>query len=98
MQKRLTKSKNNVVLTGTLGGIGEYIGVDPTIIRIIYIVLSLMAFGSPIILYIFLVILVPSARSSRGYGHDNQYYKNNQKTQGKRKEAEKVDDDDWSDF
>ncbi len=29
MKKKLTKSNKNVVLTGTLAGIGEYIGIDP---------------------------------------------------------------------
>ena len=50
MKKKLTKSNKNVVLTGTLAGIGEYIGIDPTVIRVLYVFLSLVAFGSPIIL------------------------------------------------
>ena len=98
MKKKLTKSNKNVVLTGTLAGIGEYIGIDPTVIR-------LVAFGSPIMLYILLALIIPSARSARtNYGHNNAYYeKNNYREQTreqtkKRKEAEKIDDDEWSDF
>jgi phage shock protein PspC (stress-responsive transcriptional regulator) len=34
MQKRLQKSRTNVVLTGTLAGIAEYFGIDPTIVRV----------------------------------------------------------------
>ena len=79
MKKKLTKSNNNIVLTGTLAGIAEYLGIDPTVVRVIYVILSLVAFGSPIILYILLALIIPSARK-------------------KRKEAEKVDDDEWSDF
>ena len=37
MQKRLQKSRTNVVLTGTLAGIAEYFGIDPTIVRVIYV-------------------------------------------------------------
>lgn len=101
MKKRLTKSNKNVVLTGTLAGIAEYIGIDPTVVRVIYVFLSLVAFGSPIILYILLALIIPSGRSTRTYGHDNSYYKGNDhgpKTSKKPKEAEKIDDDDWSDF
>ena len=45
MNKRLTKSTNNVVITGTLGGLAEYLGIDPTIIRVIYVFLSLVTAG-----------------------------------------------------
>ena len=101
MKKKLTKSNNNIVLTGTLAGIAEYLGIDPTVVRVIYVILSLVAFGSPIILYILLALIIPPARKNRtSYGHDNQYYENNnyREQTKKRKEAEKVDDDEWSDF
>ena len=57
----------------------------------LYVFLSLVAFGSPIILYILLALIIPSARSARtNYGHNNAYY---EKTiivnKQKRKEAEK---------
>lgn len=101
MKKKLTKSNKNIVLTGTLAGIAEYLGIDPTVVRVIYVFLSLVAFGSPIILYILLALLVPSGKNNqRRYGHDNDYYqKNNYREQAnKRKEAEKINDDEWSDF
>ena len=99
MKKKLTKSNKNVVLTGTLAGIGEYIGIDPTVIRVLYVFLSLVAFGSPIILYILLALIIPSARSARtNYGHNTAYYEQTREQTKKRKEAEKIDDDEWSDF
>lgn len=101
MKKKLTKSNNSIVLTGTLAGIAEYLGIDPTVVRVIYVILSLVAFGSPIILYILLVLIIPAARKKRtSYEHDNPYYENNNYREHtkKRKEAEKVDDDEWSDF
>ena len=45
MKKRLTKSKDNVVLTGSLAGIAEYFNIDPTIVRIFYVAISFMGFG-----------------------------------------------------
>lgn len=38
---RLVKSRTNKLLTGVCGGIGELIGIDPTIIRLIWAALSL---------------------------------------------------------
>ncbi|MFV0558412.1 MAG: PspC domain-containing protein [Enterococcus sp.] len=106
MKKKLTKSADNIVLTGTLGGIAEFLGIDPTIIRVIYVFLSFIFFAMPVMLYIVLALVIPSSKGKkRQYGHHNRYYQNNQKTthQGKsyqsnRKEAEKITDDDWSDF
>lgn len=94
--KRLTKSRTNVVLTGTLAGIAEYLKIDPTILRIIYLVILFLGWGSPIFLYIVLAILIPAApRKARGF-----YSQQNEQPR-KRKEAEKIvddEDDDWSDF
>ncbi|WP_122645292.1 PspC domain-containing protein [Enterococcus mediterraneensis] len=101
MRKKLTKSTDNVVLTGTLGGIAEYLGIDPTIVRVVYVFLSFVLLASPVILYIVLAVIIPSGRpSNRPYGHNNQYYQSNNYKKGtkSRKEAEKIDDDDWSDF
>ena len=39
MEKRLYKSASNRVLCGVCGGIGEYFNVDPTIIRLLWLVL-----------------------------------------------------------
>ncbi len=102
MQKRLTKSRSNVVLTGTLAGIAEYFGIDPTIVRVLYVFLSLGLIGAPVLLYILLALLIPAGPKTNSYGHNNPYYGRNtsqKKPKTKeRKHAEPVDDDDWSDF
>ena len=105
MQKKLQKSRTNVVLTGTLAGIAEYFGIDPTIVRVIYVFLSLVLIGSPVILYILLALVIPSAPRGRdSCGHNNPYYGNNdyndyeKKSSRQRKKADKIDEDDWSDF
>ena len=54
---RLVKSRTNKLLTGVCGGIGELIGIDPTIIRLIW-ALSL-AGGSGVILYILAAVIIP---------------------------------------
>lgn len=61
MKKMLTKSQNDRVFTGTLAGIAEYFGIDPTVARILYVFASLTFIGAPIILYIVMSLLIPAA-------------------------------------
>ena len=101
MRKRLTKSKDNVVIAGVLGGIAEYIGIDPTILRVLYVVLAIFSAGFPsVILYLILMFVIPSGKKGRKVQNQYAYYESDSKNgrKGKRKEAEKVDNDDWSDF
>ncbi len=58
--KKLYRSSNRI-LAGVCGGIAEYLSVDPTLIRAIYVVLSLFTVGFPgLLLYIILMILMPN--------------------------------------
>jgi phage shock protein C len=57
-QKRLYRSKKNEVIAGVCGGIGEYFDVDPTIIRIIFIILTIWG-GVGVILYIIGMLVIP---------------------------------------
>lgn len=57
-QKRLYKSTTNRVLCGVCGGIGEYFNVDPTIIRLLFILLIFGA-GSGLLAYIIAAIIIP---------------------------------------
>lgn len=55
---RLRKSSTNKYITGVCGGIGETFGIDPTLVRIAWVVLSL--FGSiGLWLYIAAAIIIP---------------------------------------
>ena len=37
MEKKLYRSRSNRMLFGVCGGLGEYIGIDPTIVRLIFV-------------------------------------------------------------
>lgn len=57
---RLVKSSNRT-LCGVCGGIANYLGVDPTVIRVIYVLLSLFSAGFPgLLLYIILAFIMPN--------------------------------------
>ena len=92
--KKLTKSQNNRVLTGTLAGIADYFGIDPTTVRVIFVFLSFFLEGSPLLLYLLLRLLVPKAEiETRAYHQPYKFSTGNQA-----KQAETVADDTWSDF
>ncbi|MGP1547723.1 MAG: PspC domain-containing protein [Prevotella sp.] len=60
MEKRLTKSNTNKMLSGVLGGIGEYFGIDPTLVRVGYAALTVFSAGFPgLLLYIVLALIIP---------------------------------------
>jgi phage shock protein PspC (stress-responsive transcriptional regulator) len=56
---RLYRSEENRILGGVAGGIGEYFSLDPTIIRIIFVLLTIFG-GYGILLYVVLWILIPT--------------------------------------
>lgn len=58
MEKRLYKSKTNKTIAGVCGGIGEYFGIDPTIIRLIWVAFCL-AGGSGILAYVIACFIIP---------------------------------------
>ncbi len=57
-KKQLFKSQKNKVFTGLLGGIGERFGVDPTIIRLAWILVVIFTGFAPGILAYFIAALV----------------------------------------
>ncbi len=57
---KLTKSRNNSMLTGVCGGIAEWLGWDPTVVRIAYVLLSILSAAFPgILVYIILYFVMP---------------------------------------
>jgi phage shock protein C len=53
------RSEKNKILGGICGGLGEYFGIDPTIIRIIFVLLTIFG-GSGILIYLVLWMILPS--------------------------------------
>ena len=58
MEKKLYKSNQNKMIDGVCGGISEYFGIDPTVVRLIWALFSLMG-GSGILAYIIAAIIIP---------------------------------------
>jgi len=49
------------MIAGVCGGIAEYLGWDATIVRIIFVVLTIMGYGSPVLLYFILALVMPDS-------------------------------------
>ncbi|MBL8130441.1 MAG: PspC domain-containing protein [Anaerolineae bacterium] len=56
--KRLLRSRTNRQLAGVCGGLGEYFGIDPTLLRIAFILMVVFG-GSGLLLYIILALVIP---------------------------------------
>lgn len=55
---KLYRSKSNRILAGVCGGIGEYFKVDPTIVRLLWLLISITG-GAGVIAYIIAWIIIP---------------------------------------
>ena len=61
MKKKLYKSSTDKKIAGVCAGLANYIGIDPTIVRLVYALLSLFTSGFPgLALYVALAIALPS--------------------------------------
>ena len=58
MKKRLYKSSTDKKVCGVCGGIADYFDVDPTVIRLIWVIFTLVG-GSGLIAYIIAAIIMP---------------------------------------
>ena len=57
-QKRLYRSTQDRMFAGVCGGIAEYLEVDPTLVRLVFVALTLMG-GPGLVMYIVLMLVVP---------------------------------------
>jgi len=63
IKKRLTRSKDKMI-AGVLAGIGDYFDIDPTVVRIVYVVLSIASIGFPgLFAYLIMWAIIPEEKS-----------------------------------
>jgi phage shock protein PspC (stress-responsive transcriptional regulator) len=61
--KRLYRSNDDKMIAGVCAGIAEYFGLDPTLVRLGYIVLSVFTIFSGVLAYFILWIVVPQKKT-----------------------------------
>jgi phage shock protein C len=57
--KRLYRSKNDRMLGGVCAGLGEHLDIDPTVIRLVWAVITILSIGTGVVVYILAWILIP---------------------------------------
>ena len=58
MEKKLYKSNTNKVIDGVCGGIAEYFNIDPTLVRLTWVVFCALG-GSGVLAYIIMALIIP---------------------------------------
>ncbi len=58
MEKKLFRSRTNKQIAGVCGGLGEYFDIDPTIIRLVWVVAVFCA-GGGLVAYLLAMIIIP---------------------------------------
>lgn len=58
MQRRLYRSRTDSMLAGVCGGMGVYTGIDPTVIRLAFVFLTLFG-GHGLLVYLIMCVVVP---------------------------------------
>lgn len=63
--KKLVRNKESKMICGVCGGIGEYLSIDPTVIRILWIVLSFASVGMGILMYFIVAVVMPDTEDRK---------------------------------
>ena len=59
MKSRLERSNTNRVIGGVCGGIAEYLAVDATLVRVVFVIFAFLTAGLGVLAYIVLLVLMP---------------------------------------
>lgn len=57
--RKLMRSSTNRTICGVCGGIGEYLNIDPTLVRLVWLLCSLVSCGTGLIVYIAAALIIP---------------------------------------
>lgn len=71
MERKLYRSRSDRKLFGVIGGFAKYFNVDATILRIIYVLLSIFVIGCPIIIYLIVALIIPEEPENTEYQQAN---------------------------
>ena len=68
MVKRLYRSKKERMIGGVCGGIAEYLNTDPTVVRLIWVLITLLSMGMGVIGYLIAWIIIPEHNGKKVKG------------------------------
>ncbi len=62
VKKRLYRSRKEKIIGGVCGGLGEFLDVDPTIIRLLWAIITVLSMGAGIVAYLLAWIIIPKRK------------------------------------
>jgi len=62
--KKLYRDKENSIISGVASGFGHYLNIDPVWIRLLFVIIVVAGFGSPILIYLILMFIIPEAETT----------------------------------
>lgn len=64
VERRLRRSRRHALLGGVIGGFAEYFDRDPTLLRVLYVLISILSAGFPgMLVYVVLWLVIPRAEA-----------------------------------
>jgi phage shock protein C len=57
--KKLYRSRSNRIIAGVCAGLGEFFAIDPTVVRLIFVLGMIFGFGSFAFAYLVMIFVVP---------------------------------------
>lgn len=64
--KRLMRSQSDRLFLGVAGGLADYFGLDPVLMRLLFVIIGLASLGKGLLVYLLLAILMPEEAHSTG--------------------------------
>jgi phage shock protein PspC (stress-responsive transcriptional regulator) len=65
MKPKLTRSHTDQMIGGVCGGLGKYLGIDPTFVRLFFVLLAFAGNGIGVLVYLLLWIILPVEGQTR---------------------------------
>ena len=59
MEKRLYRSRRQVIIAGVCGGLADYFNVAPTLIRLVWALMTIFTIGTGLLAYVVALIIMP---------------------------------------
>ncbi|MDR1796910.1 MAG: PspC domain-containing protein [Clostridiales Family XIII bacterium] len=69
-KKQLFRSSANKVFAGVCGGLGAYFDVDPIVLRIAWVALTIVSFGAGILAYLLFWLIMPKAVDAAAFARE----------------------------
>jgi phage shock protein C len=57
--RKLYRSRKSRVISGVCGGLGEYLNIDPTVIRLVFVLLTVISLGYGLFIYLVMLLIIP---------------------------------------